>query len=70
MSVSKVIKEWKETRLNFEDDLYNYFYGRKNLLVVDIEKEINLSLKTSKSLKIDLLSEVWACISKTKFLFL
>ena len=39
----------------------------KNFLVVDIEKELNPSLKISKSLKIDLLSEAWTCIGKTKF---
>ena len=66
-STDGVIKKWKETRLIFEDDLYNYFYCRKNFLVVDIEKELNPSLKISKSLKIDLLSEAWACIGKTKF---
>ena len=66
-STDGVIKKWKETRLIFEDDLYNYFYGRKNFLVVDIEKELNPSLKISKSLKIDLLSEAWTCIGKTKF---
>jgi hypothetical protein len=66
-STDDVIKKWKETRLNFEDDLDGYFHNKKNFLVVDIEKELNPTLKISKSLNIDLLSDAWTCVGKTNF---
>ena len=66
-STDDVIKKWKETRLNFEDDLDDYFHNKKNFLVVDVEKELNPTLKISKSLNIDLLPDAWTCVGKTNF---
>lgn len=61
-----VIKQWKETRLNFEDELDKYFRGRKNLIVIDIEKEINPSLKIGKFLNVKFISDEWKHIGKTQ----
>ena len=64
-SVSEVIKEWKKTRLDFEKELYIYFYNRNNLAIVDIDQDKNPSQKISTLLNEDLDPQAWGHFGKT-----
>ena len=66
VSIDHVIKKWKETRLNFEDELDKYFRKKTNLVVIDIDKEINPPLKISKLLNIEFISDEWEHVGKTQ----
>lgn len=59
-----VVEYWRSSRLRFEAEMHDYFSGRKNLLVLDIE-EPRCPERISEFLGMDLDSAHWGWENKT-----
>lgn len=63
-SVDEIIEHWRQTRRQFEADMFRYFEGRKDLLVFDINTSGPETLGSFLNLDLDASKYVWLNKSK------
>lgn len=63
-SEDQVLEYWRNARLSFEDELFNYFRDSERLLILDIE-EISVIEKLNSFLSVEIKDSAWGVVNKS-----